>query len=190
VCVGASTGGPQAVAEVLRALPREFHLPVLLVLHINEPFGSTFADWLGRQLGREVRYPHDGEAVNAAAGRVVMAPPGQHLEVRDGLLRLGRGPELHSCRPSVDVLFDSVARAYGPAAAGCLLTGMGRDGADGLLAIRDAGGRTIAQDEATSVVYGMPREAALRGAAQLVLPVGRIGPTLAALHQPVNGGAR
>jgi two-component system chemotaxis response regulator CheB len=90
----------------------------------------------------------------------------------------------------VDVLFESVARGYGRAAAGCLLTGMGRDGADGLLAIRAAGGRTVAQDEATSVVYGMPREAALRGAAQLVLPLGRIGSALAALHRPANGGAR
>jgi len=110
-----------------------------------------------------------------------MAPPDQHLTVRGGRLRLGTGPERHSCRPSVDVLFESVANEIGGAATACLLTGMGRDGAAGLLAIRRAGGFTIAQDEATSVVYGMPREAVLLGAADRVLPLGEIGPALAGL---------
>jgi two-component system chemotaxis response regulator CheB len=189
VCVGASTGGPQAVLEVFRALPSTFDVPVLLVLHINEPFGIGFADWLTRELGREVRYPTDGEPVAAAAGRVFMAPPGRHLEVRDRRLHLSDAPERHSCRPSIDVLFESVARDHGASAAGCLLTGMGRDGAEGLLAIRAAGGLTIAQDEATSVVYGMPREAAMRGAAKLILPVDRIGTALAALHRPPDRGS-
>ena len=102
--------------------------------------------------------------------------------MRDGRLRLTRDPERHSCRPSVDVLFESVASEYGACAAACLLTGMGRDGALGLLEIRNAGGLTIAQDEATSVVYGMPREAALLGAATHVLPLGDIGARLAALQ--------
>ena len=92
-------------------------------------------------------------------------------------------PERHSCRPSVDVLFESVAREYASGAAACLLTGMGRDGASGLLEVRRAGGFTIAQDEATSVVYGMPREAVLLGAAERVLPVDEIGPVLAALAE-------
>lgn len=96
-------------------------------------------------------------------------------------LRLSDAPERHSCRPSVDVLFESVARECSAAVAACLLTGMGRDGASGLLAIRRAGGVTIAQDEATSVVYGMPREAVLLGAAERVLPLPEIGPALAAL---------
>ncbi len=89
-----------------------------------------------------------------------MAPGDRHLIVREGRLRLTRDAERHSCRPSVDVLFESVATEYGGSAAACLLTGMGRDGAAGLLKIRQAGGVTIAQDEATSMVYGMPREAA------------------------------
>jgi two-component system chemotaxis response regulator CheB len=101
--------------------------------------------------------------------------------VNKGLLRLTVEAERHSCRPSVDVLFESIAREYGSAATACLLTGMGRDGAQGLLEIRRAGGFTIAQDEATSVVYGMPREAVLLEAADRVLPLGDIGPTLAAL---------
>jgi two-component system chemotaxis response regulator CheB len=114
-------------------------------------------------------------------GRVAMAPGNRHLEIRDGRLRLTVDPERHSCRPSVDVLFESVAREYGAAAAACLLTGMGRDGASGLLDIRKAGGLTIAQDEATSVIYGMPREAILAGAATRILALKEIGPALVSL---------
>ena len=100
-------------------------------------------------------------------------------------------PERHFCRPSVDVLFESIAREFGSSSAACLLTGMGRDGATGLLDIRRAGGLTIAQDEGTSVVYGMPREAVLLGAADHILPLGEIGPALAALAVPgVDGGRR
>lgn len=181
VAVGTSTGGPGAIVEVLRALPRDFRLPVLLVLHLSEPFAAAFADWLDGQTERSVAFAQDGEAMSSTAGRVIVAPPDRHLLVRDGRLCLTREAERHSCRPSVDVLFESVAREYGAAAAACLLTGMGRDGASGLLAIRHAGGLTIAQDEATSVVYGMPREAVLLGAATRVLPLGDIGPALAAL---------
>lgn len=181
LAIGASTGGPGAVLTLLRGLPADFALPILLVLHIGEPFGAAFADWLDGQSGRRVDYARDGAAVAAAAGRVVMAPPGRHLAVGDGRLWLKDGPERHSCRPSVDVLFESVAGAYGPGAAACLLTGMGRDGAAGLLAIRRAGGMTIAQDEATSVVYGMPREAALLDAAERILPLPGIAPLLARL---------
>jgi two-component system chemotaxis response regulator CheB len=103
------------------------------------------------------------------------------MVVSEGRLRLVEGPERHSCRPSVDVLFESVAAQCGAAAAGVLLTGMGRDGAAGLLAMRRAGALTIAQDEQTSVVYGMPREAAQLGAAMRVLPLEAIGPVVAAL---------
>jgi len=181
VAIGASTGGPGTIVEILRALSPEFSLPVLLVLHINEPFGSAFADWLDGQANRPVAYAQDGEPVAAVHGRVAMAPPGRHMTVRDGRFRLTLDPERHSCRPSVDALFESVARGYGPTAAGCLLTGMGRDGAAGLLEIRKAGGVTIAQDEATSVVYGMPREAALIGAAGRVLALSEIGPALESL---------
>ena len=113
-----------------------------------------------------------------------MASPGRHLVVEGGRLRVHAGPERHACRPSVDVLFESVAREYGPAGAAVLLTGMGRDGAAGLLAVRQAGGRTIAQDEATSVVFGMPGEAVRLGAAERVLPLDRIGPAILHLSRP------
>ncbi|BDG08800.1 chemotaxis-specific protein-glutamate methyltransferase CheB [Anaeromyxobacter paludicola] len=179
VAVGGSTGSPGAVLEILQALPRRFAAPVLLVVHINEPFGRAFADWLDTQSPLRVRYARDREPLEAASG-VLMAPPGQHLFLERGLLRLDLGPERHSCRPSVDVLFESVARELGPDGLACLLTGMGRDGAAGMLAVRRAGGRTIAQDEATSVVFGMPREAILLGAAERVLPLGEIGDALAA----------
>lgn len=181
LAIGASTGGPGAVVEVISGLRPPFAYPILLVLHIAEPFGAAFAEWLDGQTNWPVAYPHDGDPVAAAGGRIVMAPPGRHLLVRDGRLRLTVDPERHSCRPSVDVLFESLAPEYGPSVAAALLTGMGRDGAGGLLAIRNAGGATIAQDEESSVVYGMPREAARLGAAERVLPLRQIGPALGAL---------
>jgi two-component system chemotaxis response regulator CheB len=185
IAIGASTGGPGALVEVLATLPADVRVPVLFVLHIGMPFGPTFAEWLARQIGRPVDFAVDGERLDRAAGRVVMAPPDQHLLLEGRRLRLSRSPERHSCRPSVDELFESVARDLGPRAVGCLLTGMGRDGATGLLAIRQQGGFTIAQDEATSVVYGMPREAALLGAADRILPLPSIGPALgAAVRRP------
>ena len=181
VAIGASTGGPGAIVDVLRALPAAFQLPVLFVLHINEPFGTAFAEWLDGQTARRVAYAREGDAVAAAAGKVVMAPVGRHMIVRDGRLRLTDAPERNFCRPSVDVLFESVAVEYGPTAAACLLTGMGKDGAEGLLKLRRAGALTIAQDETSSVVYGMPREAALLGAAGEILRLDEIGPRLGAL---------
>jgi two-component system, chemotaxis family, protein-glutamate methylesterase/glutaminase len=181
VAIGASTGGPGAIVEILRGLPARFRLPILFVLHINEPFGTAFAEWLDGQTPRRVAYAKDGEPVAAATGRVVMAPAGRHLVVRDGRLHLTLDPERNFCRPSVDVLFESVARDYGARAAACLLTGMGKDGALGLLNVRQAGGLTIAQDEMSSVIYGMPREAVLLGAAARVLRLDEIGPALASL---------
>jgi two-component system chemotaxis response regulator CheB len=190
VAIGASTGGPAAVATVLRQLPRDFDVPVLLVVHINEPFGTAFAEWLSRQVNRVVRYPKHGDSLSTVVGQVAMAPPGRHLELVYGQLWLTDAGERHSCRPSVDVLFESLARHLGRDTAACLLTGMGRDGAEGLLALRRAGALTIAQDEASCVVYGMPREAAALDAATLVLPLDLIGPTLAAVAPAPSGGAR
>ncbi len=182
--IGASTGGPPAVLEVLRGAGRGFPVPILVVVHVARDFGRGLADWLDGQSPLRVSLAEDGEPLprpGEGDGRAFLAPPERHLVVRDGRLRLNDEPERHSCRPSVDVLFDSVAREAGPASVACLLTGMGRDGAAGLLAVRRAGGVTIAQDEATCVVYGMPREAVLLGAAARVLPVGEIGPALRAL---------
>lgn len=189
VGIGASTGGPGAIVDILKSLPESFTLPVLLVLHINEPFGVAFADWLDNQTDRRVAHAVDGQVIQDLTGRVAMAPGHSHMVVKDGRLRLTRDAERHSCRPSVDVLFESIAREYGAHGAGCLLTGMGRDGAQGLLDIRRAGGVTIAQDEATSVIYGMPREAVRIGAAQHVLRIEEIGPAIANLTRE-NGRAK
>ena len=172
VAIGGSTGGPVAVREILRALPADFPLPVLLVIHLAEGFGAAFADWLDGSSPLRVTCARDGERLPPVGeGRVIMAPPNAHMVLADGRLRLTRAPERHYCRPSVDVLFESVARELGDQAIACILTGMGKDGAAGLLAVKRAGGACLAQDEATSVVYGMPREAALLGAAERVLPL-------------------
>ena len=183
IALGASTGGPAAILQVLHGLPRDFPLPILIVLHIGEPFGAAFAEWLDGQSPHRVSVARDGQALEPG---VWLAPPNRHLVLRQGRLRLSDEPERHSCRPSVDVLFESVARECGPAALACLLTGMGRDGASGLLEIRRAGGATIAQDEASCVVYGMPREAVLLGAAERVLPLQQIAPALVASERPAN----
>src|SRR5262249_17437662 len=119
--------------------------------------------------------------------RVLFAPAARHLVIERGRVRLTLDPPRHHCRPSVDILFESIAIEYGARCTAGLLTGMGRDGAAGLLAIHRAGGFTIAQDEATSIVYGMPGEAVLCGAADRVLPIHEIGP---ALEQRVRGRDR
>ena len=183
VAIGASTGGPGALVEILRRLPVDYRVPVLIVQHIGAVFATSFGDWLDGQIGHRVAYAHHGQSVAAAAGTVLLAPPGRHMVVRDGRMALTTDPERHSCRPSIDTLFESIARAYAGSAVGCVLTGMGGDGAAGLLALRQAGGHTLAQDEETSVVYGMPREAALLGAAEHILPPDQIGTWLASLSR-------
>lgn len=186
--MGASTGGPAAVRHILRSLPADFPLPVLLVLHITEHFDTAMVEWLEAQSGLQVRNAVDGEVLPLPGRLAVrMAPGNRHLVVKSGRLRLVEGPERHSCRPSVDELFESVARELGAAAIGCLLTGMGRDGAEGLAAMRRAGAATVVEDESTCVVFGMPREAIRLGAAQHVVGLTEIPPLLTAL---ARAGAR
>jgi len=179
VAIGTSTGGPNALVDVLRRLPETFPLPILIVIHIGRPFAVGFAEWLAGQSQLRVSIAVDGDPL-PRRGRpgVLIAPPDVHLVVRNRVLRLTSDPERHSCRPSVDVLFESIARELGAAAIACVLTGMGRDGAEGLCAIHRAGGMTIAQDETSSVVFGMPREAIALGAARRVLALGEIGRAL------------
>jgi two-component system chemotaxis response regulator CheB len=183
IAVGTSTGGPAAILQLLRTIPLNFPIQIVIVIHIGEPFARAFADWLDGQTLHPVAYAVHGSPVATSEHKIVLAPPGKHLTIENGRFMLTEDAERHSCRPSVDVLFESIAREYGSRAVGCLLTGMGRDGAQGLLAMRKAGATTIAQDEASSVIYGMPREAALLGAAERVLPLTEIGPTIAALAQ-------
>jgi two-component system, chemotaxis family, protein-glutamate methylesterase/glutaminase len=182
IAIGGSTGGPAAIVEILRELPAGFPIPILLVIHISEPFGTAFAEWLDGLSKLPVRCAQDGEPLPLPGqSGVLMAPPGFHLAVEHARLRLTSGPERNSCRPSVDVLFESLAQEHGDETTACLLTGMGRDGAAGLLALRHAGALTIAQDEASSVVFGMPKEAIRMGAACRVLALDEIAPALAAV---------
>ncbi|MBI1947545.1 MAG: chemotaxis-specific protein-glutamate methyltransferase CheB [Deltaproteobacteria bacterium] len=189
VAIGVSTGGPAALVEILRALPADYPIPILLVIHLSKLFAPAFAEWLDGQSPIPVAYAADGQALPPLGQpRVLLAFPDRHLVLRQGRLHRTDDAERHSCKPSVDVLFDSLARELGAECAACLLTGMGKDGAEGLLAIRRAGGTTIAQDESTSVVFGMPREAILLGAAEQVLPLSKVAPALAALaRRPARG---
>ncbi|MET0208761.1 MAG: chemotaxis-specific protein-glutamate methyltransferase CheB [Burkholderiaceae bacterium] len=190
LALGASTGGPGALMTVLQAMPAPAPLPVLIVMHINAIFSRGFAEWLDGQSAHRVRYARGGESLRETIGQIILAPPDAHLEVRGGELRLSLAPPRHSCRPSVDVLFESLAAELGAGVAAALLTGMGRDGASGLLSIRRAGGATLAQDEASSMVYGMPREAAQLGAAERILTLNDIGPALVGLSGVPWGGVQ
>lgn len=191
VAIGASTGGPQALMEILRGLPADFSLPILLVVHLDARFDASFRDWLDSLGGPPVRHAEDSMPLPKPGTRGVwLAPADRHLIVDAGKLRLSAAPERNSCRPSVDALFESVAREGGAQAIGCLLTGMGVDGAAGLAAMREAGAMTLAQNEATSVIFGMPGAAIARGAAVRVLALDEFAPTLALLARSVPPAMR
>ena len=172
----ASTGGPSALAQLLSQLPREFPLPILLVQHMTAGFLEGFAAWLSTVGPFSSRFARDGDI--PAPGTLYLPPADYHLLLEGERLALGRGAHVCLQRPSGTVLFDSMARSQGPASVGVLLTGMGEDGAVGLKALRDAGGTTIAEDESTAVVYGMPGVANRIGAAGESLPLPDIAPRL------------
>ncbi|HJV92043.1 MAG TPA: chemotaxis-specific protein-glutamate methyltransferase CheB [Azonexus sp.] len=177
VAIGASTGGPLALQEILARLPSDFPVPLLVVQHISSGFTAGFAEWLGNSSGFPVRIAVPGE--RPAAGCAYLAPDGLHLGIdRDGGLQLAETPPEYGMRPAAAYLFRSVTAAYGAAAIGVLLTGMGRDGALELRAMRQAGAVTIAQDRDSSIVFGMPGAAVQLGAASYVLPPIAIADTL------------
>ena len=178
VAVGASTGGPTAVRDLIAALPAVIPASILVVQHIAAGFEGSFVEWLGAELQRSTRVAVEGEC--PLAGDVRVAPPGAHLVLgADGLLHLdSASPPRRGHRPSADDLFRSCALAFPRATAGVLLTGMGSDGAEGLADLRRAGGVTAAQDEASSIVFGMPRAAIENGAAETALPPAAIGAAL------------
>jgi two-component system chemotaxis response regulator CheB len=189
VAIGASTGGPAALMEILRNLPGNFPLPILIVVHIGTTFGHLLAEWLDSQSQLRVSCASDGEPLpEVGRARVMIAPPGRHIVVSHGRIHLTDHAERYSCKPSIDVLFESVAREIGARSVACLLTGMGKDGAEGLLAIRRAGGRTLTQDEATSTIFGMPQEAIRIGAAERVIGLNEVAPSLVALAGHVGDG--
>jgi two-component system chemotaxis response regulator CheB len=179
VVVGASTGGTEALRELLVAMPPDAP-GIAVVQHMPEVFTAQFARRLDQLCRIEVKEAANGDRL--VAGRALIAPGNHHLVVRRSgalyFVDVVDGPPVSLHRPSVNVLFRSAAQAAGPNAVGVILTGMGDDGADGLVEMKAAGARTIAQDEATSVVFGMPKEAIARGGAEEVLPLGRIAQTV------------
>jgi len=183
IAIGSSTGGPQALASLLGAASRALsRVPVVVAQHMPPVFTAILAERLARATGRETREGVQGEALRP--GRIYVAPGNHHMTVvraAQPVLRIGSEPPVHFCRPAVDPLFASVAATFGPAALGIVLTGMGHDGAAGARAVAEAGGSVIAQDEASSVVWGMPGAAASVGACAAVLPPAEIGATVAKL---------
>lgn len=188
--VGSSTGGPPALISVLEELaPVLKQIPVLVTQHMPATFTKIFAEHLGRAAGLPSAEGIDGEQVHS--GKIYVAPGGRHMILeRKGafpIIRLTDGPEVNFCKPAVDPLFESVAKCYGATTLSIVLTGMGSDGAKGAKIVADAGGSVIAQDEATSVVWGMPGATAKIGACSEVLPLKQIAPKL---KQLITGQAR
>jgi two-component system chemotaxis response regulator CheB len=175
IAVGASTGGTEAIREVLMRLPQ--NTPgIVIVQHMPPKFTTAFAERLNQQCAMEVKEAEDGDTV--VTGRALIAPGNFHMLLRRSgaryFVQVKTGPPVHHQRPSVDVLFNSAAQSAGANAVGIILTGMGADGAEGLLAMKERAAYTIAQDEASCVVFGMPKEAIRKGAAQKILPLTRI----------------
>jgi two-component system chemotaxis response regulator CheB len=177
VAVGISTGGPNALADVFCRLPADFPVPIVLVQHMPPMFTRLLAERLSAEFPVRVHEASSGEVLRP--GHAWIAPGDHHMiVVRDGLearILLHQDPPENSCRPSVDVLFRSVAKTFGPNSLAVILTGLGQDGLRGCEAVRKAGGQILAQDEATSVVWGMPGAVVRAGLADQVLPLHRIG---------------
>jgi len=178
VAIGASTGGPAALRDIFAALPLDFRVPVLVVQHIANGFIGGLALWLKGSSKLRVKVAAAGET--ATKGCIYLAPDDQHLGIRDDYrIELAGTPPIGSFRPSASHLFSSAASAFGGATVAIILTGMGDDGLHGLRDVHAAGGLVIAQDEASSVIYGMPREAVRAGIADAVLPLGQMAARLA-----------
>jgi len=178
IAIGASTGGTEAIREFLQAMPAECP-GIVIVQHMPEVFTRAFAERLNRDCTIEVKEASDGDRI--LSGRALIAPGNHHLLVQRSefgcLAQVREGPLVSRHRPSVDVLFRSVAKSMGPNSVGVIMTGMGSDGAQGLLEMRNCGALTIAQDEASCVVFGMPKEAIARNAVVSVVPLRRLAET-------------
>jgi two-component system chemotaxis response regulator CheB len=182
VAIGISTGGPHSMEYMLSHLPAEFPAAILVVQHMPVGFTEAFARRLNEACNLEVKEAQSGDLL--AAGRVLICPGGRHMRVRrmplGDVVMLSDEPKVNGHRPSVDVLFRSVAQEFGADAVGLLMTGMGEDGAEGLGVMKQAGALTIAQDEESSVVFGMPRAAIERGFANRIVSLEALPNTLIA----------
>ena len=188
VAIGISTGGPNAISEILPRLPADFGAGIVIVQHMPEGFTEMFANRLNQVCNIRVKEARDGDKV--VAGTAFIAPGNKHLKIAKtamgGMAVLSAGPPVNGHRPSADVLFDSVSQEYGPDAIGLIMTGMGEDGARGLGRIKAAGGLTLAQDEESCVVYGMPRAAREMGNVQEVVTLDDIPNRLTTLVKEVT----
>ncbi|MCC5995771.1 MAG: chemotaxis response regulator protein-glutamate methylesterase [Oceanicaulis sp.] len=180
VAIGSSTGGPQALREVISALPHDARAPIVITQHMPKLFTAILAEHLSK-LGLPAAEAVDGEPLRA--GRIYLAPGDWHMTVRAGPegfhAALDQGPQVNFCRPAVDPLFASLAAAAGRNVLAVVLTGMGADGREGARKLRDAGAQVVVQDQATSVVWGMPGAVAEAGLADMILPLKEIGPEIA-----------
>ncbi len=181
LAIGSSTGGPQALQEVMKQVGTAMNdVPVVITQHMPPTFTAILAEHMGKAALRPAKEGEDGETLKP--GNIYVAPGGKHmiLEKEAGAvkIRLTDGAPVNFCKPAVDPLFDSVAKAYGSATLAVILTGMGHDGADGVKTIASGGGSVITQDEATSVVWGMPGAAAQTGVCSDILPLNQIGPKI------------
>lgn len=182
--IGISTGGPQSLKVLLSHLPADLPAGILIVQHMSDGFISGLAEWLDSSTPLRVRVARDGEKLQP--GTVLFAPDGRHLRMDSaGRIRLSPPPEPRKGHiPSIDVMMKSVADSYGPRAVGVIMTGMGRDGVEGIKAIKRAGGMTISQDEESSIVFGMNREAIKTGSVDVVLPLEMIAGELIRIIKP------
>lgn len=184
--IASSTGGPHALATILEQIPATFPVPILIVQHISEGFEGGLAHWLNTLSGLPVEVGRAGQQIEP--GRVLIAPSGAHTRLSStGRIVLDKHTDGYLHAPSADVMLTSLADVYGRRAMGVVLTGMGADGAAGLRAIFDAGGVTLAQDEESSVVFGMPKEAIALGGAQYVIPLKRMARMIAAMAASSKG---
>jgi two-component system, chemotaxis family, protein-glutamate methylesterase/glutaminase len=179
VAIGSSAGGIKALEVMLSELTVDFPLPILIVQHLDPRHRSLMAEIMQRHSKLRVIEAVDGETMKPAF--VYIAPPNKHLLVNDGKILLTSTAFVHFSRPSIDLLFESVAATYGDRSIGIILSGTGRDGAMGIKAIKEKGGTTIAQDEATSEHWGMPQAAIATGMVDFVLPIQDIAPAIIAL---------
>ncbi len=173
VAMVSSTGGPNALFQILRALPADFPAPILIVQHMSPGFIHGLAEWLNHEDHIRVRVAQDNAVL--LPGEALLAPDNAHLTVNENhRIKLVQSPPLGGHRPSGSTLLESIGNHYGPQALGVILTGMGNDGAQGMAMLKAEGGKTIAQDEATSVIFGMPKTAIALGAIDQVLPLSEI----------------
>ena len=183
VAIAASAGGITALGHVLGGLPTGFPVPVLVVQHLDPRHKTVIAEVLGRRANMPVRLARDGE--KAEAGTIYIAPPNHHLLVgTDGVLSLSSSELVHFVRPSADLLFESVAGAYGPRAIACVLTGTGSDGAMGASAVKSRGGTVIAEDPELAEFKGMPEAVVASGAVDFILPLDEIAAVIRGLVSP------